>query len=112
MFESSSLWLLAWEELREKDKDTLPRTLADSPKALLDDIDDQTNRSKGRRTTLPTGEVFFIHDVLEKIARWVKMFVAVGDTAVQYDPGHAALPWAALRLVLQVSTGAVLTRVC
>ena len=29
-------------------------------------------------------------------------FKEVGDIAVQYDPGHAALPWAAIRFFLQV----------
>ncbi len=35
------------------------------------------------------------------IIAWVEK--AVGDTAVQYDLVHTALPWAAVRLLLQVS---------
>ena len=35
--------------------------------------------------------------------RWVRKFVEVGDVVAQYDPGHAALPWALVRFVLQVS---------
>lgn len=38
----------------------------------------------------------------EKIVYWVQEFIAVGDTLVTYDPGHAALPWAAMRFLLQV----------
>ena len=34
---------------------------------------------------------------------WIRKFVEVGDIAIQYDPGHAALPWAAIRFLLQVS---------
>jgi len=34
---------------------------------------------------------------------WVKKFRDVGDVVVQYDPTHAALPWAGVRLLLQVS---------
>jgi hypothetical protein len=30
------------------------------------------------------------------------MFKQVGDVAVQYDPAHAALPWAGIRFLLQV----------
>lgn len=37
-----------------------------------------------------------------KIVTWVQKFIAIGDTIVTYDPGHAALPWAAVRLILQV----------
>ena len=33
---------------------------------------------------------------------WVEKFKEVGDTIIQYDPGHAALPWAGVRFVLQV----------
>jgi hypothetical protein len=46
---------------------------------------------------LPSGEVIIIRDVVDKIAKWVKAFIAVGDAAVQYDPATAALPWAAVR---------------
>ncbi|KAL9634405.1 MAG: hypothetical protein Q9164_004107 [Protoblastenia rupestris] len=36
-----------------------------------------------------------------KIAKWIQKFISVGDVAMQYDPTHAALPWAAVRFVLQ-----------
>ncbi|KAI0153862.1 ankyrin repeat-containing domain protein [Pestalotiopsis sp. NC0098] len=52
---------------------------------------------------LPSGEVIIIRDVVEKIAKWVNAFVAVGDVAVQYDPATAALPWAAVRFILQAA---------
>ena len=42
-----------------------------------------------------------VRDVLEKIVRWVDRFKEIGDTAVQYNPEVAALPWAAVRFVLQ-----------
>lgn len=51
----------------------------------------------------PRGEVIIWSDVYTKIATWMKKFIEVGDTAVQYDPGHAALPWAAVRFILQSS---------
>ena len=38
------------------------------------------------------GETIVVSDIFAKITKWVKTFVAVGDTAVQYDPAHAALP--------------------
>ncbi len=43
-----------------------------------------------------------IREKFGKIVSWVQKFIEIGDVAVNYDPGHAALPWAALRLVLQV----------
>ncbi len=51
-----------------------------------------------------SGEVLILRDIFEKIVTWVNKFKEVGDAAVQYDPAHAALPWAALRFFLQVAT--------
>ena len=49
-----------------------------------------------------TSRTVKVRDIFEKIAKWIGKFVAVGDVAVQYDPTHAALPWAAVRFILQV----------
>ena len=53
------------------------------------------------------GQVIVARDVCEKITRWVQKFQNVGDIIVQYDPVHASLPWAAVRLLLQVVTNDV-----
>jgi hypothetical protein len=55
------------------------------------------------KVKLPKGEVIIIRDVVEKIAKWVKLFVSVGDVAINYDPMTAALPWAAVRFILQAA---------
>lgn len=55
----------------------------------------------------PGGGEIIIRDVLEKIIVWVDRFKAVGDTAVQYDPVHAALPWAGVRFLLQAVVNGV-----
>lgn len=98
-----ALWEKAVDALPQKDKDTLPLDRVTTPAELLADTNDRISRAKGKPVILPNGETFLVRDVLEKIAKWVKKFVEVGDVAAQYDPGHAALPWAALRLILQVS---------
>lgn len=56
------------------------------------------------------GEVVIVRDLFEKITFYVQKFMVAVDTAVQYDPGHAALPWAAVRFLLQV--GEELARWC
>jgi len=43
-----------------------------------------------------------VRDLVDKLTSCISKFVAVGDTLVQYDPGHAAIPWAILRFILQV----------
>ena len=49
------------------------------------------------------GEEIILRDLMEKIIVWVDRFKQIGDNVVQYDPVHAALPWAGVRLILQVS---------
>lgn len=57
--------------------------------------------------TRKSGETVIIRDVLEKFLRWLDMFKGIGDVAIQYDPTHATLPWAGIRLILQVSDSLV-----
>lgn len=53
------------------------------------------------RVAMPGGQKVIVRDVMEKIIHWLNRFKEVGDNAVQHDPGHAALPWVAIRFVLQ-----------
>jgi len=48
-------------------------------------------------------------DVQERAGRlvsWLAKFREVGDIAMQYDPVHAALPWAGVRFILLVRSAA------
>ncbi|KAF8247054.1 hypothetical protein K440DRAFT_661671 [Wilcoxina mikolae CBS 423.85] len=60
------------------------------------------------------GEAIVLHDTAEKILAWLDKFRQIGDIIIQYDPVHAALPWAGVRFLLDVvlsdtqNTGAVL----
>lgn len=60
----------------------------------------KTNRLK---VSIEDGRVLFLGEVFNKFTKWVQMMVAVGDAAVQFDPVHAALPWAAFRFVLKAA---------
>ncbi|OCK79032.1 hypothetical protein K432DRAFT_300680, partial [Lepidopterella palustris CBS 459.81] len=44
-----------------------------------------------------------LREKLDKIAVSVEKFIQIGDCAVQYDPAHAALPWAGVRFVLKAT---------
>lgn len=48
------------------------------------------------------GEKIILRDVADKLLAWVEKFKLFGDIIVQYDPVHAALPWAGFRFLLQV----------
>lgn len=49
------------------------------------------------------GKPLVLRDLYAKIVACINKFKAIGDIVVQYDPAHAALPWAALRLILQAA---------
>nr|POF14292.1 hypothetical protein CFP56_03316 [Quercus suber] len=101
----SLLWQKALDTLRPKDRNVIPSDSTSKPEELILVIETYSAQSKGKLIKLPNGESFFVRDALDKISRWVKKSIEVGDTAVQYDPGHAALPWALVRLILQVNSG-------
>jgi hypothetical protein len=48
------------------------------------------------------GKVIILRDICDRIMKRVGRFKQIGDIAIQYDPGHAALPWALFRFLLQV----------
>ena len=47
------------------------------------------------------GEQIILRDLCDKMVVWINKFKEVGDIVAQYNPGHASLPWAAVRFILQ-----------
>jgi len=43
-----------------------------------------------------------VQGAADRLVGWITKFKEVGDIAVQYDPVHAALPWAGVRFILLV----------
>jgi hypothetical protein len=62
-----------------------------------------TNRERSWKITV-RGEDVVLRDVGMKILQWVDGFKEIGDIAVQFDPVHAALPWALFRFLLRVGS--------
>ena len=71
--------------------------------AVRSTVEKILNKKKGERWKVEfRDEEIVLRDVAMKIARRVDRFKQIGDIIVQYDPGHAALPWAGFRFILQV----------
>lgn len=70
---------------------------------IIDLVDQKRQECEAKRWT--TVRVFSVtinlSDLASNTITWLNKFKEVGDTIVQYDPGHAALPWAATRFILQ-----------
>ena len=99
------LWSKAYKQLPEEYKkgldnldklDVLQKLLSIAKQA------EEQNLAKNLKLKLGDKEI----DVQEKakgFVSWLHKFKEIGDIVVQYDPVHAALPWAGVRFILMVS---------
>lgn len=105
-----SFWSLAISSLPEKDRqifkvDTPPPDATAILNEIILALEKQRDRCKRDRwTTISVGgKELVIRDVCAKILACIKKFMEVVDVAVSFDPIHAALPWAGVRFLLQLS---------
>lgn len=101
------LWDEAVGLLKEEDKQNVNFATPEK-RAMLVELSEEVKRKKqlcvAKRLKYKrnNGDFVILYDVFEKMAKWINTFIQIGDVAVQYDPGHAALPWAGVRILLQV----------
>jgi hypothetical protein len=61
------------------------------------------NLCKNKRWTFTFGgHTVTLREEADKVLLWLDRFKQVGDIAVNADPIHAGLPWAGIRLLLEV----------
>ena len=108
MKRSEDLWVSALESISKEDRQHLVSD-GESHINILSDLQSMTEtasneciQKRWRFRRPDNGEVIILRDLLGKIVSWINLFKQVGDNAVQYDPQHAALPWAGIRFILQV----------
>jgi len=51
------------------------------------------------------GKEINVREKAEKLVGWITKFKEAVDVAVQFDPVHAALPWAGIRFILILVIG-------
>ena len=109
---SKNLWASALENLAQSDRQQLDYDGQDRLD-ILSNLQVLTERAKEQcikkrwRLQIPgrNGETVVLRDIFTKMVVWIDTFKKIGDTVVQYDPGHAALPWAGVRFILQIVVG-------
>ncbi|KAF7931270.1 hypothetical protein EAE99_003741 [Botrytis elliptica] len=103
-------WHQAWESLKKEDKDEIK--LDPTRAGYLDILQDIHNLATEKKEVCikkawkykkNNGTTIIVRDLFEKILVWVNKVKDIGDIIVSYDPGHAALPWAAVRLLLTIA---------
>ena len=102
------LWTKAVQCLGRSDRLDLDLQRTDRGQVLQDllhTVEERKQSAVERQWTHTrrNGDVIVIRDSLDQVVEWIKKFRAVGDSAMQYDTGHAALPWAGVRFLLTVS---------
>src|SRR5436190_22265216 len=104
----SMLWNEALKSLPHEDQKTISATPKPLSKLeLLENVLDaavdkqeECNCRKWKFTL--NGREIVLADHAASVIQWLKKFKEVGDVAVNYDPVHAALPWAGIGFLLQV----------
>jgi hypothetical protein len=100
---------VALERLSAKDRaELLPFTTCNAGMKVFDDLIISAEHKKlqceqKRWRVNFNGQEVILRDVADKIVHWLKVFRDAGDVAVNFDPVHAALPWAAFRFLLEVN---------
>lgn len=52
------------------------------------------------------GRTVVVKEEADMVIGWLNRFRAVGDVVANIDPVHVGLPWASIRLLLEVKVGA------
>lgn len=105
---AKDLWAEALGGLSEEHRLIISRagsdTKLDSLESLVEAAEQKKKECDKRRWVVRlNGNSIVLRDLASKIVIWVNKFKEVGDVAVNFDPVHAALPWAGVRFLLQVS---------
>ncbi len=111
--QSPGIWNKAFEALGEEDKETLRHLGCTGPSpdggvGLVNSLaelckDKHQQCVDNRWKSVLRGKTIVLRNVTDSIIDWLEKFKTIGDVAVNADPLHAGLPWAAVRLLLQVS---------
>ncbi|KAL9093857.1 MAG: hypothetical protein Q9165_003780 [Trypethelium subeluteriae] len=104
----NNIWARAAAQLSDDEKRNINFSRPDKLN-ILAELHAEAEQSRQKciesrwKYTRKSGETVIVRDVFDKLVRWIDMFKQVGDIAVQYNPAHASLPWAGIRLILQIA---------
>lgn len=108
-----SVWQIVWDSLSHSDQ-LLIETVAQGPDGgenVFSDLEriahqrkqDLHDRNWTEKSQAAGKDPVRVRAAISKIIICLRRFKEVGDIAINFDPIHAALPWAAFRFVLEVS---------
>ena len=100
----NGLWAKAYDKLPDELKQHLVAVdkLQTLKEVLQTAIDAQEANIANRGKFKWGDKEIDMQETAGRLVGWIVKFKEVGDIAVQYDPVHAALPWAGVRFILLV----------
>lgn len=112
--QNKDLWEVALQNLSSREKAAIQQTPVDPKREIIDQLRDVVQQKrdeclKQRWKFHFQGREIILRDVAEKLIFGINKFKEIGDVAVNFDPVHAALPWAGVRFLLQVRLNRLLT---
>ena len=102
----ASIWNRALQRLSSDEQEQIQQMSSNSPinmKQLYSVVEQKRNECERNKFKFNlNGRVIVLRDVVAKIMVWIDKFKEIGDVAANFDPSHAALPWAGVRFLLLV----------
>ena len=110
----SGLWYIALQKLSSEEKAAIQQISVNLKLEIVEQLHDVVQQKrdeclKKRWKFNFHGREIILRDLAEKIIFGLNKFKEIGDVAVNFDPVHAALPWAGVRFLLQVRLDLPLT---
>ena len=99
----NDLWAKTYNELPDELKQQLGTDKLGTLQSVLNAATQAKEANMATRLKLRGGGTEVdVQETADRLIGWIIKFKEVGDIAMQYDPVHAALPWAGVRFILLV----------
>ncbi|KAL8671416.1 MAG: hypothetical protein Q9168_004089 [Polycauliona sp. 1 TL-2023] len=110
--EEQGLWQQAWQAVKKEVDWELPESLQhaedlstkDEVEALHREAHDRRHVSESNQRHI-LGSKYTYREVCDKVSSYAKKFEFVGDMVTQAEPVYAALPWTAIRFIINCAVG-------
>lgn len=96
--------------LPPKERATIERSQLSSSRDVRTAVEDAYNAAVGQKKVCEDkrwewqfrGRTVVLRDEVDKVLVWLHRFKSIGDVVANVDPVHAGLPWAGIRVLLEV----------
>jgi hypothetical protein len=109
-FATAQLLQNALHRLKDEERNIINRYIPPASIDIQSAVQGAINAANDKRQTclnkrwsfILNGRNIILREKAEKVVHWLDRFKSIGDVAVNADPVHAGLPWAGIRLLLEV----------